>query len=80
MKRIIACLTVTLMIAGMSIFAAMAADTDHTRRVTISEPMIVGGTMIEDGEYRMRFDEVTGALTVMEIETEYVSLLPRSGS
>src|SRR5215510_13970522 len=73
MKRIIACLTVTLMITGMSVLAAMAVDTHHTRSFTISEPMIVGGTMIEEGKYRMRFDEATGALTVMEMDGDIVA-------
>jgi hypothetical protein len=72
-KRIIAYLAVTLMIAGMSIFAAMAADTHHTRSFTISEPMIVGGTMIDEGKYRIRFDEMTGALTVMEMDGDVVA-------
>jgi hypothetical protein len=53
MKKVIACLTVFLMIAGMSIFAALAGDTHHTRSFTISEPMIVGGVMVEEGEYRI---------------------------
>jgi len=73
MKRIIACLMVTLMIAGISVFAAMAADTDHTRRITISKPMIVGGVMVEDGEYRLRFDEADGSLAVMELDGDLVA-------
>jgi hypothetical protein len=73
MKRIIAFVAVTLMIAGISVFVAMAADTDHTRRITISEPMIVGGTMVDDGDYRMRFDEATGVLTVMEMDGDMVA-------
>jgi hypothetical protein len=66
MKKVIACLIVFTIIAGMSIFAVLAWDTDHTRSFTISEPMIVGGVMVEEGEYRIRFDEVTGVLTVRE--------------
>lgn len=73
MKRIIACLTVTLMITGMSVLAAMAVDTHHIRSFTISEPMIVGGAMMEEGKYRMRFDEATGALTVMEMDGDVVA-------
>lgn len=73
MKKIIACLTVFLTIAGMSIFAALAADTDHTRSFTISEPMIVGGVMVEEGEYRIRFDEVTGVLTVKDKDGDLVA-------
>jgi len=73
MKRIIACLTVTLMIAGMSIFAALAGDTHHTRTFKIYEPMIVGGTMVYKGEYRIRFDEATGQLTVMEMGGDAVA-------
>jgi hypothetical protein len=73
MKKVIACLTVFLTIAGMSIFAALAGDTDHTRSFTISEPMIVGGVMVEEGEYRIRFDEVTGVLTVKEKDGDLVA-------
>ena len=61
------------MIAGMSIFTALAVDTHHTRSFTISEPMIVGGVMVEEGEYRIRFDEVTGVLTVREKDGDVVA-------
>jgi hypothetical protein len=73
MKKVIACLTVFLMIAGMSVFAALAGDTHHTRSFTISEPMIVGGDMVKEGEYRIRFDEVTGVLTVREKDGHLVA-------
>jgi hypothetical protein len=73
MKKVIACLTVFLMIAGMSVFAALAGDTHHTRSITISEPMIVGGVMVKEGEYRIRFDEVTGVLTVREKDGDLVA-------
>lgn len=66
MKKVTAFLIVFLTIAGMSIFTALAGDTHHTRSFTISEPMIVGGVMVKEGEYRIRFDEVTGVLTVKE--------------
>ncbi len=36
------------------VFATLAGDTHHTRSFTISEPMIVGGVMVEEGEYRIR--------------------------
>jgi hypothetical protein len=68
-----ACLTVTLMIAGISVFIALASDTHHTRTFEISEPMIVGGTMVKEGEYRIRFDEVTGDLTVMKMNGDLVA-------
>lgn len=73
MKKVIACHTVFLMIVGMSVFAALADDTHHTRSFTISEPMIVGGVMVEEGEYRIRFDEVTGVLTVREKDGDLVA-------
>jgi hypothetical protein len=73
MKKVIACLTVFLMIAGMSVFAALAGDTHHTRSFTISEPMIVGGAVVEEGEYRIRFDEATGELTVKEKDGDLVA-------
>ena len=73
MERIIACLTATLIIGGMSVFAAMAGGTRHTRRIQISEPMIVGGTMVKKGEYKIRFDEVTGALSVRDIDGDLVA-------
>jgi uncharacterized protein YabE (DUF348 family) len=73
MKKVIACLTLFLMIAGMSVFAALARDAHHTRSFTISEPMIVGGTLVEEGEYRIRFDEVTGVLTVREKDGDLVA-------
>jgi uncharacterized protein YabE (DUF348 family) len=73
MKKAIACLTVFLMIAGISVFAALAGDTHHTRSFTVSEPMIVGGTVVEEGDYRIRFDEVTGVLTVMEKDGDLVA-------
>jgi hypothetical protein len=73
MKKVIACLTVFLMIGGMSVFATLAGDTHHTRSFTISEPMIVGGVMVEEGEYRIRFDEVTGVLTVREKDGDLVA-------
>jgi hypothetical protein len=73
MKKVIACLTVFLMIAGMSVFAALAGDARHTRSFTISEPMIVGGVMVKEGEYRIRFDEVTGVLTVREKDGDLVA-------
>ncbi len=73
MKRILACLTLGLMIAGTSVFAVMAGDTDHTRSFSISEPMLVGGVMVDDGDYKLRFDEATGALTVMEMDGDVVA-------
>jgi len=57
----------------MSVFAAMAGGTRHTRRIQISEPMIVGGTMVKKGEYKIRFDEVTGALSVRDIDGDLVA-------
>jgi uncharacterized protein YabE (DUF348 family) len=73
MKKVITCLTVFLMIAGMSVFAALAGDSHHTRSITISEPMIVGGILVEEGDYRIRFDEVTGVLTVREKDGDVVA-------
>jgi len=61
------------MIAGMSIFTALAVDTHHTRSFTISEPMIVGGAVVEEGEYRIRFDDATGQLTVREKDGDLVA-------
>jgi hypothetical protein len=73
MKKVTAYLIVFLTIAGMSIFAALAGDTHHTRRFRISEPMRVGGMMVKEGEYRIRFDEVTGVLTVSEKDGDVVA-------
>lgn len=73
MKKVIAYLAVFLMMAGMSVFAALAGDTHHTRGFTISEPMIVGGVMVKEGDYRIRFDEVTGVLTVKEKDGDLVA-------
>jgi hypothetical protein len=41
--------------------------------LAISEPMIVGGAMVEEGEYRIRFDEATGELTVKEKDGDLVA-------
>ncbi|HKQ75285.1 MAG TPA: hypothetical protein VJ810_16420 [Blastocatellia bacterium] len=35
--------------------------------------LIVGGVMIEDGEYRLRFDEADGSLTIMEMDGDLVA-------
>jgi hypothetical protein len=35
--------------------------------------LIVGGTMVKEGEYKIRFDEVTGALTVMDMDGDLVA-------
>jgi hypothetical protein len=73
MKKVIACLSMFLMVAGMSVFAALAGDSHHTRSITISEPMIVGGILVKEGDYRIRFDEVTGVLTVKEKDGDVVA-------
>src|SRR5262249_17740098 len=73
MKRIMACLKVTLMIFGINVFAVLRGDTHHTRRIHISEPMIIGGAIVKEGEYKMRFDEAPGDLTVMKMNGDMVA-------
>src|SRR5262245_50501588 len=73
MKKIMTYLTMALMVTAMSVFAAMAGDTHHTRHISISEPMKVGGTLVKEGEYKIRFDEVTGELTVMKMSGRMVA-------
>jgi len=73
MKKVMTYLTMALMVTAMSIFAASADDTHHSARIKISEPVIVGNTMVKKGEYKIRFDEVTGELTVKELDGDLVA-------
>lgn len=73
MKKVMTYLTMALLVTAMSVFAASAGDTHHSARIKISEPMIVGNTMVKKGEYKIRFDEVTGELTVKELDGDLVA-------
>src|SRR5689334_2649797 len=73
MKKLTAYLMTALMVAAISVFAAVASDTHHSAHVKISENLIVGNTMVKKGDYKIRFDEVTGELTVKKMNGDLVA-------
>jgi hypothetical protein len=73
MKKGTAYLMTALLVAAISVFAAVASDTHHSAHVKISQNMIVGNTMVKKGDYKVRFDEVTGELTIKKMNGDLVA-------
>jgi hypothetical protein len=73
MKKITTYLAVALMVAAMSVYAALASDQHHSAHIKISEGMMVGNTLVKKGEYKIRIDELTGELTVKKMNGQVVA-------
>lgn len=65
MRQLSKHLSVALLILAISGFAAFGKDKTKSATVTFSENITVGGTMVKAGEYKVKFDETTKEVTLM---------------
>ena len=52
------------------------AGTKMTERVEFADPVIVNGTLIKDGMYKVQFNDQTGMLTFMKDNKDIVATAP----
>lgn len=70
MKNKITTLTLALAICALVGTLALAKGKPHT--LTFNEDTLVNGTLVKKGEYRAKFDQDTGQLTIMETDNDVV--------
>src|SRR2546421_9084062 len=67
MKRFIKSFFVALVIGALASFSALAGDRGKVgkKTVTLPDDIMVSGRLIKAGDYKMKFDEGTGELSII---------------
>ena len=68
MKRFMKAIFVALVITALASISALAGDKGKVEKktVTFTDDTMVNGTMVKKGDYEIKFDDVTGELSVIK--------------
>jgi len=70
MKKIATHIALALILCALSVSAASAKS--KGQNVTLKEDLVVGGTTVKSGTYRVTFDDQTNELTFSDAKTKQV--------
>jgi len=75
MKRFMKMSLVALAIAALASISAIAGDKGKVEKktVTFTEDIMVNGTLVKKGDYEIKFDDSTGELSVIKLDSARTS-------
>jgi len=75
MKRLLSYLAMALLASTLTVSANFADDKNESSRFTLSEDIMVGGTLLEKGTYRFKFYGDTNTLKISEADGDVVKTM-----
>jgi hypothetical protein len=75
MKKILSCLAMSLMIGVLAVSVSFADGKNVSSHFTLSEDVMVGGTLLEKGTYRFKFYGDMGELKISEADGDVVKTM-----
>lgn len=75
MKRLLSYLAMALLVSALSVPASLAGDKNESSRFTLSEDIMVGGTLLKKGAYKFKFYGDTNELKIRDAEGDVVKTM-----
>jgi hypothetical protein len=75
MKKFLSCLAMSLLVGVLAVSASFADGKNESSRFTLSEDIMVGGTLLEKGTYRFKFYGDTNTLKISEADGDVVKTM-----